>query len=468
MKTQLKYRFLEFSIKNQLFQKGDRVLVAVSGGVDSMVLLHLLVACRQRFKMSLGIVHLNHQIRGVEAEKDMKFVENAVLKLKLPFYPIRVNVLEYAKIHHLSLEEAGHRLRKKKFEEIADQNAYTKIATAHHLNDQAETILMRLLSGSGLKGLVGIRLKRGKWVRPLLFARRDEIENYAYKHKIDFRVDSSNKDTSFIRNKIRHQLIPLLEKEYNPQIINHLGNLSNVLVEWDNYLQSEINEAFQKKVLTRFKNKITLELNIFKLYFNWIKFRLIEEVLNLLSDQPYRLTYNQFNSFDTWIQRGRLGSEFEWGKGIYSVKYKDQLVFYNRKLENASERIVQVFPDNWYTLPGGMARICISKVRQEDIELTSDSRNEFIDGGRLKFPLKIRKWKSGDRFRPLGMKQSCLVSDFLTNKKVGLPERRLVAMLMNGEEIVAVLGYEISDLYKITDNTKIVYKINFEKENNEY
>ncbi|MFZ0388960.1 MAG: tRNA lysidine(34) synthetase TilS, partial [Calditrichia bacterium] len=325
-KSTLNKRFMEFVKTRNLFLPGEKVLAAVSGGIDSMVLLHLLYSCRKGLAIKLGIVHLQHNIRGGEAQDDLQFVAKTAEKLSLPFYKLYADVPEMARTNRLSLEEAARKAREQAFEKIAAEDEYHKIATAHHLDDQAETVLMRLLSGSGLQGLAGIRLQREKWVRPLLFAARSEIEAYAAREKIEYRSDRTNLDLSIPRNKIRRNLLPLLETEYDAGIKPHLANLSGILQEWDEYLEQTLAEALKDPVIRQVQNKISLDINRFNRYFSWIQIRLLQHILKQLNAEKVAITHRKFTAFKRWLQTGESGSEYIWHPGLRLCRQSDSVL----------------------------------------------------------------------------------------------------------------------------------------------
>lgn len=464
MKSHLKNRFLEFALKNNLFQKEDRVLVAVSGGIDSIVLLDLLIRCRQRLKIQLGVVHLNHGIRGKAALADQHLVKRMVNELKLPFHTLKCAVDKFAREHKLSLEEAGHQLRKKFFDDLAKQEGYSKIATGHHLDDQAETVLMRLLSGTGLQGLAGIRLLRGNWVRPLLFTSREEIVNYAGERNLRYREDLTNKDLSIIRNKIRHQLLPLLTKEYDPNISLHLHHLSEILSEWDAYIEKEVNRIFNHRVNKISQNKIQVDIAVFKLYFSWISVSLIEKILSIMSGQQKKISFNQFREFQAWVDTAKIGSSYTWGDKHGSVKEKNYIEFCQSELKKNDSIHLHIYPEKEYLFSEGNIKIRITAVEAGEVSFHNDKSEEFIEGDKLKFPLIVRKWVAGDRFTPLGFYSDRLVSDFLTDLKIKMPRRRNIRVLLNENEIVALIGIQISNNYRIQPGSKSFYRLSYEKE----
>jgi tRNA(Ile)-lysidine synthase len=464
MKNQLKNRFSEFVTKKNLLGVGDRVLVAVSGGLDSMVLLHLLLQWRHKFQIELGVVHLHHQIREKSADEDVSLVQQFCDERDIPSYILYHSTIEYAKKRKQSLEEAGHLLRKKLFEELAAKHGFQRIATGHHQDDQAETVLMRLISGTGLQGLSGIRLKHEKWIRPLLFATRDDISQYAHLNSVPFREDETNEDLSILRNKIRHQLLPLLKKEYDTAISAHLTQLSGVLEEWDIYLKDEIEGISQKYLKQHYENKIEVGIAFFQLYFSWIKIQMLELILTRINQNKVKISFTQYSDFSHWVDNGNIGSQFQWNYGILAVKREKSIDFYGSQLNSQISDIEVLKSGKSYHLPNSNIKLSINAVSPEMVDFNSDRSVEYISGDKITFPLKLRPWRTGDRFKPLGFGTNRLVSDFLTDKKVGFPEKQNVYVLTSESGIIAIIGYQISDDYKITEATKQIYRLSIIEE----
>ncbi|WP_300462968.1 tRNA lysidine(34) synthetase TilS [Desulfobacula sp.] len=230
-----------------LLAPGDRVLAAVSGGPDSVALVLSLLAFKEKYALTIGIAHMNHRLRGEESLRDNTFVQALADKLDLPFHGERVNVKAYAKTHRLSLEEAGRDVRYRFFEQVADRHGYTKIATGHNKDDNAELVLMNLLRGAGPKGLSGIpTLRDGKYIRPLIRVTKNQILDFLTVENHAYVFDSSNTDMAYLRNKIRYALIPHLQSEYNPKIIDALDRLSHILRQEEAFWNTETDKQFNR------------------------------------------------------------------------------------------------------------------------------------------------------------------------------------------------------------------------------
>jgi len=463
MKSPLKHKFLKFVNRHRLIRPNERVLVAVSGGMDSMALLHLLLEWQSYFQLDIAVVHLNHQLRGEESDEEEAFVVSHCQQLNIPIHTRRIPVREVAREQRLSLEEAGHLLRYQVFEELLTSLNFNKLATAHHQNDLAETILMRILKGTGISGLSGINLKKNnKIIRPLLFATREEIKQYIKVRDIPYIEDPSNRDLRYLRNKIRHQLIPYLKQEFHLKNFDQFLSLSLIVQEWLQYVNSELCEIKKQLIKSSDRSEISLELNSFKSYFSWIQKEIIEFIIKDLISRDIILSYSKFSDFQEWINRPRVDKPFSLHRNILAIREGNRLRI--RNLGERKESIKQkIFPGRWYILPTFRLRIRMDIVAKVPEKLGVEKGVEYIAADGIRFPLTLRKWKAGDRFHPLGMKNSKLISDFLTDIKIKLPYRKEVLVLESGGEIVAVLGQRISEQYKITERTQKILKIIVER-----
>jgi tRNA(Ile)-lysidine synthase len=424
-----------------------------------MVLLHLLHTWRRRLQVELAVVHLHHHLRGREADADAALVKQFCAQWNLPFHLLEADIAAIAREEGWSLEEAGHQVREKLFTELAGREGYHVIATGHHRDDQAETVLERLIQGTGLRGLAGIRLRRGRWVRPLLFAHRSEIEQYARSYGIPFRQDASNQDLRFRRNKIRHHLLPLLQKEYNPAAAGHLAELAETLQEWDDYLSEEVKKAWKQCVLSAGENEIALDIKTYSGYFSWIKIALLEDVFRRGFSRESIIRRKQWDSFEWWVKQGHEVSQFRWDDRVWVQRRGATLVFYSphRLLHQPTE--LAIFPGIPYHLPDSNIQLTISEVGREAVRFTGERNVEFICGDRLHFPLTLRRWQPGDRFVPLGASYSVLVSDYLTDRGIRQPQKSQVMVLLNGNEIVAIPGIQMDERYKISEQCKKIFRL---------
>ncbi|GAB4337017.1 MAG: tRNA lysidine(34) synthetase TilS [Calditrichia bacterium] len=457
MRSLLHLHFRRYYREHGLVEPGERLLVAVSGGVDSVVLLDLLLRWKVYDKLHLEIVHLNHQLRGDESEEDAKFVQQLAHQHYLVCHLLTADVGAYAKKQRLSLEEAGRNLRKSMFEEICEKEGLDKIVTAHHADDQAETVLMRLLKGAGVEGMAGIRKKNGLWVRPLLFATRKEIETYARKNNLQYRTDSSNLSGQFLRNRFRNELIPFLEREYNPSLKKKLQSLAEMFGDFQEFAEKVYWDFLQDQRIQLFENKIRLEIPSFNLYFTGLQFYLVKQVVARLTGEESYPGFDKFRRFLFWVRNSQTGSFFPWGGGIEVWHLGDWVEF--RTAEAGRQAVLKVEAGIWYHLPGSDIQLFLEPVAENEVKFHGRGSEEFLCGENFKMPLLCRIWQPGDRFRPLGMQSRKKVSDYLTDKKISGVERQKQWVLLNNDEIVSVIGVGISNDYKVKKNCKSIYRL---------
>lgn len=464
MKNSLKFAFLEFVNHHQLITSGQSVLIAVSGGMDSLVLLHLMLGWQAYFKMRLGVAHFNHQLRGKESDRDEAFVKAVCEKSEIPFFSGRGEVKKYARENKYSIEEAARRLREKYLENCRKEQGFDVVATAHNLNDQAETLLMRLLSGTGLEGLAGIRLRREGYIRPLLFAERTDIEEYAAEHQIEYREDLTNKDLRFARNKIRHQLLPYLKKEFQLNNLNSFLNLGLIIQEWLPTVYEQAEVAFRESVKVETQNKIRLDITGYTRYFSQLQLRMLERILSKLLNKDVALGFNRFSDFLKWVNHPGKGSRFHFENEIIVRKEKQSLVF-ERGGERGRELELQVEinPGDCYRNEELGIAIAVTWAETVPVIFESTGFTEHLDAGKLTFPLVLRRWRAGDRFQPLGMSQQKKMSDFLTDEKELILPRRQMLVLESGGEIAWVVGSRISEKFKITGVSEKFLKLEVSK-----
>jgi tRNA(Ile)-lysidine synthase len=446
-------KFNIFLSKLPGFNMGDKILLAVSGGIDSVVMTHLF----HQSGISFGIAHCNFQLRGNDSDLDESFVKNIAEKLKVPFHSKRFDTSEFAAQNKLSVQMAARQLRYKWFEELLSRG-YRFVATAHHSNDNAETILLNLVRGTGIAGVHGIPAISGKIIRPLLHFSRKEIEKFAADHELKWREDQSNQEDYYTRNKIRNQVIPLLE-EINPSVIESINNFGRILSGIEKIICDYIKSWESLHVLKLHKGKV-YRIKISDLLSGPSPEVIAYEILK-------KFGYNAANCNDIVhsVQEGYSGSVFlsaEWEL----IRDREELVLFKKDFEVRNESYSISTDTNTLNVSTGYFVLQREKnLPGEKIQLPIDSNTIYVDAGKLEYPLILRHWKQGDYFYPHGMKGKKLVSDFFTDLKFSAYDKELVFLLLSGEDIIWITGYRSDDRYKVTGETKEILKITFHPAN---
>jgi len=448
----------------RLLEKGDRLVVGVSGGVDSMVLLHLLSSYRQELGLFLIVAHVNHGLRPDESEKEAELVKNESERLGLPFEYGQFNVREFKRAGGLSVQDAGRRIRFHFFKSLLLKYDAQKIALGHNAEDQVETVLLRLIRGSGIKGLKGmLPIREGRVVRPLLEVWRREIESFARENKIPFLLDSSNLKRDYLRNRIRLSLIPLIEKEYQPDFKTVIMRTSAILREEDDYIEKGVEEAYQK-IVHEEEGNLSFKLSKYQSLHQAIQWRLIRKVLGK--------TYSDAMAIgeEEWSNVGPVYRRLSEPPPSFSIELPHGLSFEKRydmvSVREGREKPVPPFEVELAS-PG---RTFVEEIgREVVVEETSREKSvggfngppdvAFLDFQTLEFPLKIRNFRPGDRFQPLGTKGTQKVKEFFIDHKIPRFERPNIPLLVSGKVIAWIGGYRIDERVKVTDKTKKVLRI---------
>jgi tRNA(Ile)-lysidine synthase len=441
-----------------LLEKGERLIVGVSAGVDSMVLLHLLNACREAFDLSLIVAHVNHGLRPEESEKEAELVQKESARLGLSFEYGQFNVKEFQKLGGLSPQDAARRIRFHFFYQLLQKHHAQKIALGHHADDQVETVLIRLIRGSGLKGLKGmLPIRGGRVIRPLLEVWREEIQSFAMEKKIPFLLDSSNLKNGYLRNGIRLTLIPLIEREYQPNFKEILLRTSNILREEDDYLERGAETAFQK-IVHKEGDTLSFKFSDYQSLHPAIQWRFIEKILGRIADRGMLIEEKEWSEVQKIykeLQQPSPSFLFELPHGACIEKRYDTVI-------GAKGRVKPVPPfEIELTSPGHTfieeigKKVVIEEAGRNEFKNYNGSPNiALMDYGSLQFPLKMRNFRPGDRFHPLGMKGTQKLKNFFIDHKVPRFERPKVPLLISGEVIAWIVGYRIDERVKVTGKTK--------------
>jgi tRNA(Ile)-lysidine synthase len=448
----------------QMLKSRDRVVVAVSGGPDSVALLFVLLELKNELNLSLFVAHVNHKLRGNESDQDQEFVRKLASDLNLKFYRRSFQVKKKAKKLRLSVEECARRIRHNYLNELADKLKAQKIALGHNFNDQAETVLMRLIRGSGSLGLSGIPPVKNKIIRPLIEIRREEIETFLKSKNIPFRIDSSNLRTDYLRNRVRLKLLPILKKEYNPKIEETLNRTASILRAEEELLYQEVEAAYPKVMLRERDDKIILDSKKFLGYNDSLKRFMIRNCVKKLKGDLRELTFEKVEVLLNLIQQGKSGKRVDLLEDIYGDVTKDHLSIYKRKEKQFNYSLSFLKKRRIRKLGVSIDSEILNRIALPKVVRSGNQWVAFLDMEKLKPPLKLRSRKNGDRFKPLGMKGTKSVADFLVDSKVPGCERDEVMLLTSQSRIAWLAGLRISEDFKVTPKTKKVLKIEIKKE----
>jgi len=442
----------------KLVHNHDKILIAVSGGVDSVVLLHLFINICAELNLELQILHLNHCLREDESERDQQFVEHLGRQYNIPVIIKKADVLQLSKNSKYSVEEAARIARFTFFEETLKKTKYYSVALGHNANDQAETILSHLLRGSGIRGLSGMTFSREPFIRPLLTFMRTDIETYAHQNRLKYVIDSTNQYLIYERNKIRHQLIPILQKEFNPKTVSSLLRLGDIMKENELFLKYEANQSFNRCVKTLKKDKIILDINQFFSYFKIIQAYILFYIFDNFSIHTTEINYLKITDLLTLINFRKIGAKFPVSKDWEILIDHDGLVIHQPQMHDFSFNINF---NKVYSIYNGEQNFIAELIKRDQLPspLPKQKNIEYIDFKKVFEPLKIRNFQDGDFFIPLNFKGKKKISDFFTDNKIPLHLRKQIPILECATGIIWIIGYRIDDRFKITNQTKIMLKM---------
>ena len=476
----LEEKILQTIEKFDMLSFNDRILIGLSGGPDSVTLLNVLLSFKKKYNLSFFIAHLDHMLRGEESDKDVNFVKNLAQELDLLCEVKSCNLTEIVQKEHLSLEEAARDYRYKFYYDTAKKIQANKIALGHNADDQVETVLMRFLRGSGLEGLMGMPPVRGKIIRPLIECSREQIEEYCQDHKIGYRIDSSNKEVVYFRNKIRLELLPLLSKDYNKNIKGITLRLRNIVSEASAYLNQET-ELFFKKVAKRENPEtVVIDLKKFSSLHPALKRRIIRKSIEVIKGDLYHISFKH-NDEILKLTEYQLGEkEIYLPDDVRVSKIYNKIIIYKKRI---SKNQIDGTPTTWeynIFIPGKTEikslniEVEIKKLDFADIKPSLCFKRkkikgefmEFIDYNKVKLPLKLRNRRSGDKFYPLKMKGVKKVKDFFIDNKIPKSRRYLMPLLIDSEDkIIWIVGMRLDNRVKVDSNTKEILSIKIKVKN---
>jgi tRNA(Ile)-lysidine synthase len=428
--------FNKFISDNNLINQDERILLAVSGGIDSMIMAHLF----QQTDFRTGIAHCNFCLRAGESDKDEELVRNFAAARNIPFYTIRFETKSFAKKNGISIQMAARELRYTWFEKIRKENLFDKISVAHNLNDNIETLIINLIRGTGITGLTGMKPATNRIIRPILFATRQDIISYCNQNKIGYREDKSNSDTKYARNKIRHKVIPVL-KEINPSIENTLNEtaerfsgINEIVSDYISMIRASVSEQkgefniFNISLLSTYLHNKTILFELFRQY----------SVTNVMINDLIA------------VVNGRTGGRLITGTHRIIKNRKELIISQENNKNKSSSEIRNI--DELRKVP------FIESVQSLDITpdfgIPGENWVACLDAEKIEFPLVIRKWEAGDYFYPLGMNQKKKLSDYFIDKKYSGFDKENILILESGGQIIWIIGDRIDNRFRINKSSK--------------
>lgn len=444
--------FLE-QIKNtiqqyQMLDDGETVLVGLSGGADSTALLHILLDLRKQYRLTLHAAHVNHMLRGPEADRDETFVKNMCEKLQIPCFCTRQNAAAIAREKRCSVEAAGHRIRYAFFQTIAAQIGATRIAVAHNQNDAAETLLLHLIRGCALPGLCGMPPINGNIIRPLIQTSRRQIEEYLSQNNIAYQIDSSNLTDDYPRNYIRHTILPALE-HLNPSAITTLA-ADTARFAMDNHFLQQQTDMLCQTCLDIQKDVVMVDIIQLHSVHLALQYRILLRAIDVLSGSTRDIAQIHL---DAILSLARTGAQFQ-KKGLFVRRTHNALVFTKKKPTEIS-----------FCYPLEQEKPC--QIPELDLTVTctrcsqiDDTAAIYLDADKLRgLPLTVRSRQNGDQFRPAGSSGEKKLKAFLIDQKIPVDMRRRIPLLIAGKKIAAVLGVRVSQEFAPGQETTTFYKI---------
>jgi len=430
--------FVEYCSNVIGLKSGDKILLTVSGGADSMVMLHLF----ERSDYEISVAHCNFNLRGEESERDTAFVKDYCDSNDVRLFVKYFNTAEYAAENGISVQMAARDLRYRWFEQLRQKLDYDYIATAHHLDDQAETFFINLVRGTGIAGLHGIRPVAGRLIRPLLFARRMEIEKYASEHNLDFVDDSSNFSDKYLRNHIRHNILPMFDA-LNPKFITNLARtIDNI---------AGIERAFKHQTQILFNSMLKIEGD--KIIINIPKLLEIDNLDVYLSEflLQYGFNADAIKKIYDNLKSDKSGLRF-FSDSFRLIKDRNDLIITPLQDENNDNRddFFIVNEDFKGDFPVEFSFEITGRVE----EFSTDNSTAYFDFDKLRFPLVLRKWENGDFFYPFGMNGKKLVSDLFTDLKISVIDKENIWIMCSGTDIIWVVGYRSDNRYRVDEKTE--------------
>lgn len=433
--------FIQYISENKLFDSYDKVLLAVSGGIDSVAMLQCF---KEAGLCEFGVAHCNFGLRGEDSDADEAFVKKLAKRAKVTFHSHFFDTEAFAEQEKISIQMAARELRYTWFEKLMKDHSYTYVATAHHQNDVLETVLFNLTKGTGIAGLHGIKKKAGKTIRPMLFADKAWIQDFIAQKHLAWREDNSNESIKYSRNLIRHEVIPIL-KQINPDLENTFQHTIERIAQVEEVFLERV-QLLAEKAIRKEEDHVYINLKV--LHTEKVNAVLLFELI-----KSFGFNFVQSKELHIRLSQG-AGKVFESPTHRLNID-RNMLIISPKDLSDFIP--ATIFKDQ-EEFKNNFLQLLFTEEERAGYKITSNKKIAALDMDKLSFPLEIRKWQHGDFFFPLGMKKKKKLSDFMIDEKIPLNLKERVFLLTSGNAVVWVIGHRIDDRFKITEETTKVFK----------
>ena len=457
-KTDFITSFQDYLKQHDLVQPGAILVIGVSGGLDSIVLLDLLSRISDTWKLRLNVGHVHHGLRGRDADHDEAFVRDVCRRNGLTFYSLRCDVKTYAKQFSYSIEESARNLRLDFLESLLDRLGGDALVLAHHADDRAETILMHLIRGSGVRGLAGIRPRRDRIIHPLLFATRRELASYADERGLIHVYDKSNRSSRYLRNRIRGNVIPAMKQAFEKDVIRGIGRSGDFFEEAHRVVEALATSALSECVEINNPHEIRLDIERFLGYFKVVQKRIIVMILEEQLDLGRMLRSSEMDRIVKLADKPS-GRRFSMDPDVIVLKSSKQLIFIRG---SCTFKASVVGEGGAISIKDIGIRISAERVSKKNASFKSDPNSEIVDFDKVRFPLKVRPFQPGDWFIPLGMKGKKKLQDFFVDTRVSVIDRGRIPIVCSGDDVVWVAGNRLDHRYRIREKTERFLKLTVE------
>ncbi len=456
-KQRIEKKVFAFMEEHNMLKATDRIVVGVSGGADSVCLLFVLLEYRKQIPFSLAVVHVNHGIRQ-EAEQDARYVEAICKKYELPFYLFCIDVRQKAKQEKCSEEEAGRNVRYQAFVQVAEEFGADKIAVAHNSNDRSETMLFHLFRGSGIKGLASIRPMRENIIRPILCLERREVEEYLKAQRIFYCQDATNEKDDYTRNRIRHHILPYAEKEIVSGCVSHMAQTAKMLQQVDEYLEQQTMSAMEECVCGQ-----EIDINSFLKQHKVIRQRILHTMVLALTASGKDISHVHIQSLmSLFEEKGNRYVNLPFG--IVGRRQYDKVILEQRleKTQNVQEERKLSIPSVTSLNEEQQLELQILSLYGNSEDFPTNQYTKWFDYDKIEQSLVLRTRRTGDYLTIIGKNGEVIhksVKDYMITEKIPRTERDQILLLADGQHVIWLIGYRISEDYKISRNTKRILQV---------